>query len=218
MNSNASEQHKEPQSDSLNNYLPPSLMIRSYFTAGFAAVTFTAAETVWSSLAFFFSCFPDPIPPHFPSGLNRQGWGRPVGCAGAPGSGAAAEILIASLGFSLDPITLSSLDRRLVSLGSEYSTHTHSVLNITHWHIQMETETYSINVHPRTHAPFTGIIRALSRSAQACWCSWLQSNSKAVFWCAAQALCSHSLLYFATQSHLGKLTSLNFTNFVPLQW
>lgn len=40
------------------------------------------------------------------------------------GSEAAAEILIASLGFSLDPITLSGLGRRPVSLGSRYSTHT----------------------------------------------------------------------------------------------
>lgn len=66
---------QKSQFDSLNNYLPPSLIISSYFTAGFAAVTFTAAGFKCTRIL----CSPDPTPPRFACGLKRQRWGRPVG-------------------------------------------------------------------------------------------------------------------------------------------
>lgn len=136
-------------------------------------------------------------------------------CGGPLGSGAAAEILIASLGFSLDPITLSSLDRRPVSLGSGYSTHTLS---------------QSFEHHSLTHTDGDGDIQykcaptyscTLRRHHTLCLDPRMPVDAldcrATVFWCAAQALCSRSLLYYTAQSHLGKLTYLNFLHFVPLQ-
>lgn len=110
-------------SDRLNNLLPPSLVIGS----DFAAVTFTAAEMglkftrIWANL----QQIPSRLSLHL---VLSEARGLGVGARGLRGdrrgSQAAAEILIASLGFSLDPITLSGPGRRPVSLGSGYSTHT----------------------------------------------------------------------------------------------
>lgn len=93
----------------------------------FAAVTFTAAEMglkftrIWANL----QQIPSRLSLHL---VLSEARGLGVGArglrGGRRGSQAAAEILIASLGFSLDPITLSGPGRRPVSLGSGYSTHT----------------------------------------------------------------------------------------------
>lgn len=184
-------------SDRLNNLLPPSLVIGS----DFAAVTFTAAEMglkftrIWANL----QQIPSRLSLHL---VLSEARGLGVGARGLRGdrrgSQAAAEILIASLGFSLDPITLSGPGRRPVSLGSGYSTHTqkHTLtahtprrgLNITRRHVQMETETYSINVRPRT--------RALIRASVSILASPLMVLTAKQQWGSVLVCSSGSLLAF----------------------
>lgn len=167
----------------------------------FAAVTFTAAEMglkftrIWANL----QQIPSRLSLHL---VLSEARGLGVGARGLRGdrrgSQAAAEILIASLGFSLDPITLSGPGRRPVSLGSGYSTHTqkHTLtahtprrgLNITRRHVQMETETYSINVRPRT--------RALIRASVSILASPLMVLTAKQQWGSVLVCSSGSLLAF----------------------
>lgn len=167
----------------------------------FAAVTFTAAEMglkftrIWANL----QQIPSRLALHL---VLSEARGLGVGARGLRGdrrgSQAAAEILIASLGFSLDPITLSGPGRRPVSLGSGYSTHTqkHTLtahtprrgLNITRRHVQMETETYSINVRPRT--------RALIRASVSILASPLMVLTAKQQWGSVLVCSSGSLLAF----------------------
>lgn len=167
----------------------------------FAAVTFTAAEMglkftrIWANL----QQIPSRLSLHL---VLSEARGLGVGArglrGGRRGSQAAAEILIASLGFSLDPITLSGPGRRPVSLGSGYSTHTqkHTLtahtprrgLNITRRHVQMETETYSINVRPRT--------RALIRASVSILASPLMVLTAKQQWGSVLVCSSGSLLAF----------------------
>lgn len=144
----------------------------------------------WKGLKFTcLSSSPDPTPPRFPSGLNRKGWARACGLrTETPGSRADAEILIASLGFSLDPITLSSLDTRPVSPGSGYSARTNSQ-SFEHDSLTLTDGDADIQYKCAPTYSHTLLWHCTPLSSQACWCSWLQSNSGALFWCTAPLSC-----------------------------
>lgn len=153
-------------------------MIRSFSTAGFVAVTFTAAESVWSSLAFFY-----PSRFTFPSGLNRQGWGRP-GALGGGGPGGVELQLRYSL-LHWDSHWIQSHCQAWIEGLSPWvvdTTLTHSlrVLNITHWHMDGD-ENKRCKCAP-TYSPPS---YALSRSHAVL--DW--GPSKTVFWFAALIHC-----------------------------